>query len=97
MSDNEEDEDEVVFDGGYYSVQKQDDEPEPQTKAIGFFKAFCLPGVIPVGQIKNFACFSVFVSFHLHLFFLTRSQLYGYHIFFLILSGNSSNFSSDNI
>ncbi|KAM9467921.1 sugar phosphate exchanger 3 isoform 1-T2 [Clarias gariepinus] len=47
MSDNEEDEDEVVFDGGYYSVQKQDDEPEPQTKATGFFKAFCLPGVIP--------------------------------------------------
>ncbi|XP_053505912.1 sugar phosphate exchanger 3 [Ictalurus furcatus] len=52
MSDNEEeedeDEDEVVCDGGYYSVQKQDDDgPEPQTKAIGFFKAFCLPGVIP--------------------------------------------------
>ncbi|KAG7320314.1 hypothetical protein KOW79_016167 [Hemibagrus wyckioides] len=47
MSDNEEDEDEVVCDGGYYSIQKQDEEPEPQTKAIGFFKAFCLPGVIP--------------------------------------------------
>lgn len=56
MSDNEEDEEEVVYDGGYYSIQKQDDEPEPQTKAIGFFQAFCLPGVIPVGQILNFVC-----------------------------------------
>lgn len=54
MSDNEEDEDEVVCDGGYYSIQKQDDEPEPQTKAIGFFQAFCLPGVMPVGQIPHF-------------------------------------------
>lgn len=57
MSDNEEDEDEVVCDGGYYSIQKQDEEPEPQTKAIGFFKAFCLPGVIPVGQILNSVCY----------------------------------------
>ncbi|TSK13204.1 Sugar phosphate exchanger 3 [Bagarius yarrelli] len=47
ISDDEEDEDEVVCDGGYYSIQKQDDEPQPQTKAIGFFQAFCLPGVIP--------------------------------------------------
>lgn len=53
MSDNEEDEDEAC-DGGYYSIQNQDDEPEPQVKAIGFFQAFCLPGVIPVGQIPNF-------------------------------------------
>lgn len=51
-----EDEEEVVYDGGYYSIQKQDDEPEPQPKAIGFFQAFCLPGVIPVGQILNFVC-----------------------------------------
>lgn len=53
MSDNEENEDEAVCDGGYYSIQNQDDEPEPQTNAIGFFQAFCLPGVIPVGQIPN--------------------------------------------
>lgn len=57
MSDNEEEENEVVCDGGYYSIQKQDDEPEPQTKAIGFFQAFCLPGVIPVSQILNFVCY----------------------------------------
>lgn len=60
MSDEEEEEeDEVVCDGGYYSIQKQDDEPEPQTKAIGFFQAFCLPGVLPVGQILNVVCYQV--------------------------------------
>ncbi|XP_026859703.1 sugar phosphate exchanger 3 isoform X2 [Electrophorus electricus] len=47
MSDDEEDSEDVVCDGGYYSVQQQDEEPKPQTKAISFFEAFCLPGVIP--------------------------------------------------
>ncbi|XP_058628428.1 sugar phosphate exchanger 3-like isoform X4 [Onychostoma macrolepis] len=29
------------------SIQQQDEEPEPQPKAIGFIEAFSLPGVIP--------------------------------------------------
>lgn len=51
ISDDEEDEDKVIQDGGYYSIQEQDEEPKAETKAIGFFQAFCLPGVIPVSRI----------------------------------------------
>ncbi|KAK9976161.1 hypothetical protein ABG768_021367 [Culter alburnus] len=42
MSD---DEDELCDENS--SIQQQDEEPEPQPKAIGFLKAFCLPGVLP--------------------------------------------------
>ncbi|XP_073804549.1 sugar phosphate exchanger 3 isoform X4 [Danio rerio] len=33
----------------YSSIQQQDEEPQPQPqpRAIGFFQAFCLPGVLP--------------------------------------------------
>lgn len=48
MSDDEEVEEDVVCDGGYYSIQQREEEPVSQTKAIGFFQAFCLPGVLPV-------------------------------------------------
>uniref|UniRef100_A0A3B4DF66 Sugar phosphate exchanger 3 n=1 Tax=Pygocentrus nattereri TaxID=42514 RepID=A0A3B4DF66_PYGNA len=47
MSDDEEPDEDVVCDGGYYSIQQRDEEPVSQTKAIGFFQAFCLPGVLP--------------------------------------------------
>ncbi len=36
-----------------YSIQQQDEEPEPQPKAIGFLQAFSLPGVIPVSVHLN--------------------------------------------
>ncbi|XP_056131603.1 sugar phosphate exchanger 3 [Lampris incognitus] len=48
MSDEEEEEEDVgVCDGGYYSVQRQDDQQDEPPRAIGFFQAFCLPGVLP--------------------------------------------------
>ncbi|XP_061770506.1 sugar phosphate exchanger 3 [Nerophis ophidion] len=48
MSDGEEEEEENE-DGAYsrnHSVQQQD-EPREESKAVGFFQAFCLPGVLP--------------------------------------------------
>ncbi|XP_076860965.1 sugar phosphate exchanger 3 isoform X2 [Brachyhypopomus gauderio] len=47
MSDEEDNGEDVACDGGYYSIQQQDEEPEPHAKAVGFCQAFCLPGVIP--------------------------------------------------
>uniref|UniRef100_A0AAY4ELG5 Sugar phosphate exchanger 3 n=1 Tax=Denticeps clupeoides TaxID=299321 RepID=A0AAY4ELG5_9TELE len=51
MSDEEEegdeDDEEEVSVGGYYSIQQPPSDPKTQAKAIGFFQAFCLPGVIP--------------------------------------------------
>ncbi|KAM4615441.1 sugar phosphate exchanger 3 [Polymixia lowei] len=47
MSDEEEEEDVEVCDGGYYSVQQHDEPPTEAPQAIGFCQAFCLPGVLP--------------------------------------------------
>uniref|UniRef100_A0A8B9H720 Sugar phosphate exchanger 3 n=2 Tax=Astyanax mexicanus TaxID=7994 RepID=A0A8B9H720_ASTMX len=47
MSDDEEGDEDAVCDGGYYSIQQQDEEPVSQAKPIGFCQAFCLPGVLP--------------------------------------------------
>ncbi|KAL6459949.1 hypothetical protein MHYP_G00317080 [Metynnis hypsauchen] len=54
MSDDEEPDEDVVCDGGYYSIQQRDEEPVSQTKAISFFQAFCLPGVLPYSL--SYAC-----------------------------------------
>ncbi|KAJ8392204.1 hypothetical protein AAFF_G00077720 [Aldrovandia affinis] len=49
MSDEEEEEEEEEeeCDGGNHTIQAQDLEPEVPPTAIGFFQAFCLPGVLP--------------------------------------------------
>ncbi|XP_077399681.1 sugar phosphate exchanger 3 [Vanacampus margaritifer] len=48
MSDEEEEQDEGdVYNRHYHSVQHQDEPRQGSTKAVGFFQAFCLPGVLP--------------------------------------------------
>ena len=52
MSDEEEDEVEVY--GARHQPAQELDEPlEESPQAIGFFQAFCLPGVLPVSPISQ--------------------------------------------
>ncbi|KAL0962748.1 hypothetical protein UPYG_G00344850 [Umbra pygmaea] len=74
MSDEEEeDRSEEVCDGGYYTIQQGDTEPEESHKAIGFCQAFSLPGVLPYSLA--YACLKlVNYSFFFWLpFYLSRN------------------------
>nr|XP_057934616.1 sugar phosphate exchanger 3 [Doryrhamphus excisus]XP_057934617.1 sugar phosphate exchanger 3 [Doryrhamphus excisus]XP_057934619.1 sugar phosphate exchanger 3 [Doryrhamphus excisus]XP_057934620.1 sugar phosphate exchanger 3 [Doryrhamphus excisus]XP_057934621.1 sugar phosphate exchanger 3 [Doryrhamphus excisus]XP_057934622.1 sugar phosphate exchanger 3 [Doryrhamphus excisus] len=53
MSDDEEEEEEEDVYECHHTIQQQD-EPHEEPRAVGFFQAFCLPGVLPYSLA--FAC-----------------------------------------
>ena len=53
MSDEEEEAE--VYDRPYRSVQEADEPLGESPQAIGFFQAFCLPGVLPVSPKEKFS------------------------------------------
>lgn len=48
MSDEENEVEVEVYGGRYQSAQQPEEPLSEPPKAVSFFKAFCLPGVLPV-------------------------------------------------